>query len=89
MGSPGSNIDLVLWKPGTTRVDDLRSQRLRLALSSRPGRVERIVQRAPVTGWYFVEAKVTSTGRAVDLLRLTKSNPSSKPARPKKPKQGS
>lgn len=89
VGSPGSNIDLVLWKPGTTRVDDLRSQRLRLAESSRRGSVERIVRRAPVTGWYYVEAKVTSTGRAVYLLHLEKSKVPPKPktsAKPSKPK---
>jgi hypothetical protein len=88
VGSPGSNIDLVLWKPGTTRVDDLRSQRFRLAESARRGSTEEIVHRAATTGWYFVEAKVTSTGRAVYLLRLTKSKLPPKPKPKPKPKTG-
>jgi subtilisin family serine protease len=61
-GPGGSNTDLVLWKPGTQRVDDLRSQRLRAAQSARPGAVEQVAYRAPATGWYYVEAKIISPG---------------------------
>ena len=71
--SPGSNVDLFLWKPGTTRVDTLGSTRFRLAQSAHPGGNERIAYRAATTGWYFVEAKSASTGFAVYALTLTKS----------------
>ncbi len=60
VGSTGTDIALVLWKPGTRAINDLRSQRLRIAQSARPGPDERIGYRVLKTGWYFVEAKVTA-----------------------------
>jgi hypothetical protein len=71
--SPGSNVDLVLWRPGTTRVDTLAAARFRIAESAHPGGNERIAYRAAAGGWYFVETKVASTGFAVYALTLTKS----------------
>jgi len=72
--SPGSNVDLVLWKPGTTRVDTLSAARFRLAQSAHPGGDETIRYRAAVSGWYFVEAKMASTGFAVYALTFTKTS---------------
>jgi hypothetical protein len=71
-GPTGMNTDLVLWKPGTQHVDDLRAQRLRAAQSSRPGSVEQLSYRAPVSGWYFVEAKVTSPSFGAYTLDFSK-----------------
>jgi hypothetical protein len=71
-GPVGTNADLVLWKPGTSRIDDLRSQRLRAAQSARPGALEQIVYRTPATGWYFLEAKVTSAGAGAYDLTFAK-----------------
>jgi hypothetical protein len=71
-GPSGSNTDLVLWKPGTERVNDLRSQRLRAAQSAHPGAVEQVSYRAPVTGWYFVEAKIISPGAGAYTLSFSK-----------------
>jgi hypothetical protein len=65
VGSPGSNIDLILWDTKTKRVDDLASQRFRLTQSARPGSHESITYKAKQTGWYFMEAKTTNTGTAV------------------------
>jgi subtilisin family serine protease len=59
-GPAGANVDLVLWKPGTQHVDDLRFQRLRAAESAKPGADEQLTYRATTTGWYFVEAKITT-----------------------------
>ncbi|TML87120.1 MAG: hypothetical protein E6G08_11240 [Actinobacteria bacterium] len=59
-GPAGANVDLVLWKPGTQRVDDLRSQRLRAAQSSKPGPDERLTYRTQTTGWYYLETKLTA-----------------------------
>jgi subtilisin family serine protease len=73
-GPTGANVDLVLWKPGTQRVDDLRSQRLRAAQSSKPGPDERLTYRAPASGWYYLEAKLTApfTGAYPYTLDFTK-----------------
>jgi subtilisin family serine protease len=70
-GPAGTNIDLALWKPRTVAVNDLASQRLRAAQSAHPGSVERVAYRVPHTGWYFIEAKITSPGDAPTPYTLT------------------
>ncbi len=72
VGSPGSNIDLILWDSATRRVDDLESQHFRLMQSARPGSHEHVVYRVRRTGWYFIEAKTTNTGTSVYALDFTK-----------------
>jgi hypothetical protein len=70
-GQVGTNVDLVLWKPGTQAVNDLRSQHLRAAQSAKPGSTEQLAYHATRTGWYFVEAKVTSPTQAPSPYELT------------------
>jgi subtilisin family serine protease len=72
---PGANVNLILWKPGTTRVDDLRSQKLRAAASAAPGATQSLRFTAPGRGWYYVEVKVTSSGSGPYTLTLAKSTP--------------
>jgi subtilisin family serine protease len=72
---PGANVNLILWKPGTTRVDDLRSQKLRAAASAAPGATQSLRFTAPGRGWYYVEVKVTSPGYGPYTLTLTKTPP--------------
>jgi subtilisin family serine protease len=72
-GPSGSNVDLVLWKPGTQQVNDLRTQRLRAAQSVRPGAREQVAYRAAVAGWYFLETKITSPGYGPYTLTFSKS----------------
>ena len=74
-GWSGANIDLVLWKPGTIRVDDLRTQTKRAAQSIAPGSTKRVTFRAPGRGWYYVEVKVTSPGSGPYTLTLDKTTP--------------
>lgn len=69
---PGANVNLVLWKPGTTRVDDLRTQTKRAAMSVLPGSTQRVTFRAPGRGWYYVEVKVIAPGSGPYTLTLTK-----------------
>ena len=71
-GWSGANVNLVLWRPGTRRVDDLRQQRLRAAASVAPGATQRLAFTAPGRGWYYVEAKVTSAGFGPYTLVLSK-----------------
>ncbi len=61
-GPPPTHTELLLWKPGTVHVNDLRTQRLRVAQSIKPGATQRITYRVRKTGWYYVELKLASRG---------------------------
>jgi hypothetical protein len=74
-GWSGANLSLVLWKPGTSRVNDLRTQTKRAAQSIAPGGVQNVTFKAPGRGWYYVEVKVTSPGYGPYALKLTKTTP--------------
>ena len=73
-GPRGVNTDLLLWKPGTQRVQGLSLAllRQRVALSAKPGTREQISHRAKTTGWYYVEAKLVQPGAGSYRLRYTK-----------------
>jgi subtilisin family serine protease len=71
-GWAGANVNLVLWRPGTRHVDDLRAQKLRAAASAAPGGIQRLRFTAPGRGWYYVEVKVTSPGFGPYALTLAK-----------------
>jgi subtilisin family serine protease len=71
-GWAGANVSLVLWKPGTRRVEDLRAQKLRVAQSMAPGSTQRVTFTAPGRGWYYVEVKVTAPGSGPYSLTLSK-----------------
>jgi subtilisin family serine protease len=53
-----SNADLALWRPHTEKLDGA-SRTARLASSTRVRARDAIVFRAPRTGWYFLEVKLT------------------------------
>ena len=73
---PGANVNLVLWRPGTKRIDDVRAApQLRAAQSTTPGGVQRITFRAPGRGWYYLELKVASPGFGPYTLTFTKTTP--------------
>jgi subtilisin family serine protease len=74
-GPSASNVDLVLWKPGTERVDDLESLRLRAAQSSRPGSRELLHYKSVETGWFYVEVKMTVPGAGAYRLTVSKTSP--------------
>ena len=61
-GPEGSTSNLLLWKPGTTRVNELRNQHLRAAQAIGPGPTHGIGYKAPATGWYYAEVKLTARG---------------------------
>ncbi|HEY1370366.1 MAG TPA: S8 family serine peptidase [Gaiellaceae bacterium] len=71
-GPENANTNLVLWKPGTERIDDVKTQ-LRAAQSVKPGSVEQLAYRATRGGWYYVEARITTPGFGPYTLTLTKS----------------
>ncbi len=61
-GPEGSTSNLLLWKPGTKHVNDLRNQHLRAAQAIGPGPTHGIGYKAPVSGWYYAEVKLTAGG---------------------------
>jgi subtilisin family serine protease len=61
-GPAGATSNLLLWRPGTKRVGDLRAQHLRAAQSIGPGSSHRLGYRVPKSGWYYVEVKLPSRG---------------------------
>jgi hypothetical protein len=71
-GPAGATSNLLLWKPGTLRVNDVRRQNLRAAQSIGPGSVHRLSYRVRATGWYYVEAKLATKGSGAYTLTLTR-----------------
>jgi subtilisin family serine protease len=69
---PGANVNLVLWKPGTKRLDDAGSRTLRAAQAVAPGANQHIAFTAPGRGWYYVEVKVSKPGFGPYTLMLDK-----------------
>ena len=61
-GPEGANSNLLLWRPGTKRVGDLRSQHLRAAQAIGPGASHKLAHRATKTGWFYVQAKLATRG---------------------------
>jgi hypothetical protein len=70
-GWEGANVNLILWKPGTVRVN-VRDQSLRAAQSIAPGAVQHFIYRSPTRGWYYLEVKVTSPGSGPYALTIAK-----------------
>jgi len=61
-GPEGANSNLLLWKPGTKRVGDLRTQNRRAAQSIGPGAAHKLGYRVPAKGWYYIEVKLATRG---------------------------
>lgn len=61
-GPAGANSNLLLWRPGTKRVDDLRTQHLRVAQSIGPGASHRLGYRPKSSGWFYVQVKLATRG---------------------------
>ena len=72
-GPAGATTNLLLWKPGTKRVNDLRAQNLRAAQAIGPGSSHRLGYRVRRKGWYYVEVKLTTRGYGPYELTITRS----------------
>ena len=72
-GPAGATSNLLLWKPGTARVNDLRRQNLRAAQSISPGSSHRLGYRVLKKGWYYAEVKVTTRGSGPYELTISRS----------------
>ena len=71
-GPPGATSNLLLWKPGTTRVNDLRRQNLRAAESIGPGPTHKLSYRVRVGGWYYIEVKLATKGFGAYTLNIAR-----------------
>jgi subtilisin family serine protease len=71
-GWAGAQVNLSLWRPRTTRIDEVRANPLRAAQSATPGSTQKVTFTAPGRGWYFVEVKVASPGFGPYQLTLAK-----------------
>jgi hypothetical protein len=74
-GPKGSNANLVLWKPGTQRVEGLSLAllRQRAAQSVRPGWRQHIAYKASGAGWYYIQVKLATRDAGSYRLRFAKS----------------
>ena len=55
-----ADVVLAFWRPATVSVSDLARQELRVRLSNRPGRRERLSWTATEEGWHFLQARLTA-----------------------------
>lgn len=72
VGPAGTDTNLILWRPGTRRVDDLASLALVARQSARPGPREYLAFRARKAGTYYVQVKLGSRGAGKYRLVLVK-----------------
>jgi subtilisin family serine protease len=71
-GPAQTDVNLVLWRPGTVGVDDLRRQRLRVTQSAHPGPREFLAWRARRAGVYYLQVKMASAGSGRYRITLVK-----------------
>lgn len=71
-GPAGYDTNLILWQPGTKRVDDLGSLDLVAKQSARPGRREFLSYRARKAGWHYVQVKLATRGAGKYRLVIVK-----------------
>jgi hypothetical protein len=71
-GERGREVTLVLWRPGTYRVDNVRYPTSPIATTRQPGALDRLTFRAPRAGRYYVQVKITEPGDGLYTLRLVR-----------------
>jgi hypothetical protein len=75
-GPAGVDVSLVLWRPGTQRVEglspELQSRRLTQSIHVGSSN-EHFLYRARQDGWYYVEVKLPSSGSGQYRLHVSKS----------------
>jgi hypothetical protein len=76
----GAETSLVLWRPGTRRVDELANNARRLAARDDVGIDKQIVFRAQRGGWYYLQVKLSTPLVSRYSLRFLKSKLIRRPA---------
>jgi subtilisin family serine protease len=83
-GPGGSNSNLFLWRPGTTRIGGRSADRQLLAGQSKsPGSRERIRLTVRESGWYYLVVKVSTPGSGRYSLNYRKRAPQERRAAPR------
>ncbi len=72
-GPAGANSNLLLWRPGTKRIDDLRNQHMRVAQAIGPGATHRLAYRVKSSGWFYVQVKLATRGVGAYALAIRRS----------------
>jgi hypothetical protein len=72
-GPARTNSNLLLWRPGTKHVDDLRTQHMRAAQAIGPGAIHRLAYRARSSGWFYVQVKLAAQGVGTYDLSIRRS----------------
>ncbi len=67
-----ADLSLALWLPKAKFIEDVRTYRLRARISTRAGGREYFSYRAPATGTYFVQVRMSSPGTTAYRLRVVK-----------------
>jgi subtilisin family serine protease len=84
-GPPGVETSLLLWKPGTKRVDEPAADSRRLAARATEGAVKKVVHRARKGGWFYLEVKLSTETSGRYTLRFAKTKPVKPPAVARRP----
>jgi subtilisin family serine protease len=71
-GPAGDTTHLLLWKPGTRSVNNLRGQNLRAAQSISPGATHKLAYHVRASGWYYIEVKLTTKGFGAYTLGIAR-----------------
>jgi subtilisin family serine protease len=66
-----SSVVLALWEPGAVAVTGLVRPDLRVRLSDRPGRRERLAWKAADEGWHYLQARLTEPSETTVAYRLS------------------
>jgi subtilisin family serine protease len=72
LGPSGTDTNLILWRPGTVRVDDISSVGRIVQQSAKTGPQEYLPYRAPRAGTYYVQVKLGSRGSGRYRLFIVK-----------------
>lgn len=68
----GAQVNLMLWKPGTKRIETPQSRSLLAARSATRGAVERVRFTSKTRGWYYLEVKDVAPSFGPYTLELSK-----------------
>jgi subtilisin family serine protease len=71
-GPESVDANLVIWKPGTKRINEIRYASRWAARSIRPGAQDRLTYRARRTGTYYVQVKISEPGSGAYSLTLVR-----------------
>jgi hypothetical protein len=72
LGPSGTDTNLILWRPGTVRVDDISSVGRIVQQSAKTGPQEYLPYRAPRAGTYYIQVKLGSRGSGRYRLFIVK-----------------